>query len=76
MDSPKHSLQDPPGEMKDLGHSMDEIHDSEESMTSELRSAGSENLHRTLGGKEIQMLAVGGAIGTCKLYQIMRGLHS
>ncbi|OKL62475.1 hypothetical protein UA08_02556 [Talaromyces atroroseus] len=51
---------------------MDEIHDSEEGMTSELLSAGSENLHRTLGGKEIQMLAVGGAIGTCELYQILR----
>ena len=40
--------------------------DSEEEMTSELISAGSEQLQRKLGGKEIQLLAVGGAIGTCK----------
>jgi amino acid transporter len=35
-------------------------------LTSELISAGSEHLQRQLGGKEIQLLAVGGAIGTCK----------
>ena len=42
-----------------------EKHDSEEALTSELISAGSEHLQRKLGGKEIQLLAVGGAIGTC-----------
>lgn len=40
--------------------------DSEEELTSELISAGSEKLQRKLGGKEIQLLAVGGAIGTCR----------
>lgn len=37
----------------------------EEALPAELISAGSEHLHRRLGGKEIQLLAVGGAIGTC-----------
>lgn len=38
---------------------------SEEAMPAELISAGSQQLHRKLGGKEIQLFAVGGAIGTC-----------
>jgi amino acid transporter len=37
----------------------------EEAMPAELISAGSQHLHRKLGGKEIQLFAVGGAIGTC-----------
>lgn len=57
------------GDPKDIpevfGQGLDEKHDSEEALTSELVSAGSEQLHRKLGGKEIQLLAVGGAIGTC-----------
>lgn len=57
---------DAPKATKSISQSLDEKHDSEEGMTSELISAGSEHLHRRLGGKEIQMLAVGGAIGTCK----------
>lgn len=57
---------DAPKATKSISRSLDEKHDSEEGMTSELISAGSEHLHRRLGGKEIQMLAVGGAIGTCK----------
>lgn len=56
-----------PKAMKDSDQIPHEKHrDSEEALTSELISAGSEHLHRKLGGKEIQMLAVGGAIGTCK----------
>jgi amino acid transporter len=51
--------------MKGLDPRMHEKHDSEEALTSELISAGSEHLQRKLGGKEIQLLAVGGAIGTC-----------
>lgn len=39
--------------------------DGESAMPGELISAGSQHLHRRLGGKEIQLLAVGGAIGTC-----------
>ncbi|KAA8642447.1 uncharacterized protein ATNIH1004_011391 [Aspergillus tanneri] len=38
---------------------------SESAMPAELISAGSQHLHRKLGGKEIQLFAVGGAIGTC-----------
>lgn len=49
-----------------LDHSLDEKNDSEQALTSDLISAGSEHLQRQLGGKEIQLLAVGGAIGTCK----------
>lgn len=44
---------------------LDHKHASHDSMPGELISAGSEHLHRKLGGKEIQLLAVGGAIGTC-----------
>ena len=44
--------------------------DGEAASPSELISAGSQHLHRRLGGKEIQLFAVGGAIGTC-----MRGLR-
>lgn len=38
---------------------------TEAALPSELISAGSQDLHRRLGGKEVQLLAVGGAIGTC-----------
>lgn len=38
---------------------------NEAALPGELISAGSQHLHRKLGGKEIQLLAVGGAIGTC-----------
>lgn len=38
---------------------------SEAALPSELISAGSQQLHRKLGGKEIQLFAIGGAIGTC-----------
>jgi amino acid transporter len=62
VDKPK----DIPKAMDDLDQSLHEKHDSEEALTSELISAGSEHLQRQLGGKEIQLLAVGGAIGTCK----------
>jgi amino acid transporter len=57
---------DNPKAMDDLDQSLHEKHDSEEALTSELISAGSEHLQRQLGGKEIQLLAIGGAIGTCK----------
>lgn len=40
--------------------------EGEAGLSSELISAGSQELHRKLGGKEIQLFAVGGAIGTCK----------
>ncbi|KAL1860907.1 hypothetical protein Plec18167_003812 [Paecilomyces lecythidis] len=42
----------------------------EEALPAELISAGSEHLHRRLGGKEIQLLAVGGAIGTSLFVQM------
>lgn len=57
---------DIPKAMKSVNHSLHEKDDSEQALTSELISAGSEHLQRQLGGKEIQLLAVGGAIGTCK----------
>lgn len=70
MEPGKHSPEvgerkDPLGPTKELRQSFDEKRDNEEALTSELISAGSENLQRKLGGKEIQLLAVGGAIGTC-----------
>lgn len=39
---------------------------SDDALPSELISAGSQDLHRKLGGKEVQLFAIGGAIGTCK----------
>jgi amino acid permease len=53
---------------KELDMELDEKHASQTSQTdlpAELISAGSDHLHRRLGGKEIQLFAVGGAIGTC-----------
>lgn len=38
---------------------------SDVALGSELISAGSQHLQRKLGGKEVQLYAVGGAIGTC-----------
>ena len=38
----------------------------ENAMAAELISAGLEHLHRRVGGKEVQLFAIGGAIGTCK----------
>ena len=51
--------------------SNDVVHDEkpdslEEALPSELVSAGSQHLQRRLGGKEVQLIALGGAIGTCK----------
>lgn len=45
-----------------------DLKDSENALDGELISAGSQHLHRRLGGKEIQLLAVGGAIGTCMAF--------
>ncbi|KAL2832779.1 amino acid permease/ SLC12A domain-containing protein [Aspergillus pseudoustus] len=42
----------------------------EAAMPGELISAGSQHLHRKLGGKEIQLFAVGGAIGTSLYVQM------
>jgi amino acid permease len=55
----KKSADDPPG---DAGA---DHKGPEAAMSGELISAGSQHLHRRLGGKEIQLFAVGGAIGTC-----------
>ncbi|RJE22665.1 Amino acid permease [Aspergillus sclerotialis] len=43
---------------------------SEAALPAELISAGSQDLHRKLGGKEIQLFAVGGAIGTSLYVQM------
>ncbi|KAL2823575.1 amino acid permease/ SLC12A domain-containing protein [Aspergillus cavernicola] len=43
---------------------------SEAALPGELISAGSQHLHRKLGGKEIQLFAVGGAIGTSLYVQM------
>ncbi|KAF7116308.1 hypothetical protein CNMCM5793_004474 [Aspergillus hiratsukae] len=44
--------------------------ESEKALPAELISAGSQHLHRRLGGKEVQLLAVGGAIGTSLFVQM------
>ncbi|KAJ5819470.1 hypothetical protein N7474_005061 [Penicillium riverlandense] len=59
---------DIPKAMNGLDQSLHEMHGTEEALTSELISAGSEHLQRQLGGKEIQLLAVGGAIGTFRYF--------
>ncbi|KAL4862835.1 hypothetical protein BDV12DRAFT_190109 [Aspergillus spectabilis] len=43
---------------------------AEEAIPGELISAGSQHLHRKLGGKEVQLFAVGGAIGTSLYFQM------
>lgn len=52
-------------EKNDDDHSVKEKH-VEDAMPAELISAGSEHLQRRVGGKEVQLFAIGGAIGTCK----------
>lgn len=50
---------------KDGGSGIDTKNDDETALPGELISAGSQHLHRELDGKSIQLLALGGAIGTC-----------
>lgn len=50
---------------KEFDMELDEKSASHTDLPAELISAGSDHLHRRLGGKEIQLFAVGGAIGTC-----------
>lgn len=40
----------------------------------EVRSlkAGSQHLYRQLRSKEVQLFAIGGAIGTCELFRVFR----
>ncbi|KAK4090036.1 general amino acid permease (agp2) [Purpureocillium lilacinum] len=58
---------DPPGRDVD---SDNKDASSEAALPAELISAGSQQLHRRLGGKEIQLFAVGGAIGTSLFVQM------
>ncbi|KAL3483088.1 amino acid permease/ SLC12A domain-containing protein [Aspergillus germanicus] len=60
----KKSSENPPGD-GDADHKGPEA-----AMSGELISAGSQHLHRRLGGKEIQLFAVGGAIGTSLYVQM------
>ncbi|CEN59256.1 Putative General amino acid permease [Aspergillus calidoustus] len=60
----KKSTDNPPGDA-DADHKGPEA-----AMSGELISAGSQHLHRKLGGKEIQLFAVGGAIGTSLYVQM------
>jgi amino acid transporter len=62
MDSHTHSKDDATKPLPDTD--IDEKH-VESALSGELVSAGSQQLQRKLGGKEIQLFAVGGAIGTC-----------
>lgn len=43
----------------------DEIYTNHDASEGEILSAGSQHLHRKLRGREVQLFAVGGAIGTC-----------
>ncbi|PGH13915.1 hypothetical protein AJ79_03330 [Helicocarpus griseus UAMH5409] len=53
-----------------LGSDPDQKHDDENALPGELISAGSQHLHRRIGGKELQLFAVGGAIGTSLFVQM------
>ncbi|OJD16424.1 hypothetical protein AJ78_03411 [Emergomyces pasteurianus Ep9510] len=60
----------PPSDILDRTMSnLDEKHDHE-AVPGELISAGSQHLHRKIGGKELQLFAVGGAIGTSLFVQM------
>ena len=50
---------------KSLDAEIEEKRSVDSALPAGLISAGSQHLHRRLGGKEIQLFAVGGAIGTC-----------
>lgn len=64
----------PPSDLIDRTTSnLDEKH--ENALPGELISAGSQHLHRKIGGKELQLFAVGGAIGTCMQFS-KGGCHS
>lgn len=70
MEAPKHSekmddTKEDSDPAKEFDNELNEKHTSHSDLPSELISAGSAHLHRRLGGKEIQLFAVGGAIGTC-----------
>jgi amino acid permease len=70
MDLPKYSekmgeTKEDSGPTKELDMELDAKTENHSELPSELISAGSAHLHRRLGGKEIQLFAVGGAIGTC-----------
>ena len=62
----QHARQPPAFSVKSDRSGMDNKDGNENALPGELISAGSQHLHRRLGGKEIQLLAVGGAIGTFK----------
>lgn len=63
-DSEKETVPSAPGNDPDLDPKLEA---SESALPAELISAGSQHLHRKLGGKEVQLFAVGGAIRTCKI---------
>jgi amino acid permease len=70
MDIPKYSekmgdTKEHSDPTKELDMELDAKTETHSELPSELISAGSAHLHRRLGGKEIQLFAVGGAIGTC-----------
>jgi amino acid transporter len=51
--------------------SEDEVYSYNEGDVVSPSSAGSQELHRKLRGRQVQLFAVGGAIGTCKwIHQI------
>jgi amino acid permease len=55
-----------PHEKKSPDGAEDEVYPpSHDVREGELVSAGSQHLHRKLRGREVQLFAVGGAIGTC-----------
>ncbi|KAK2742726.1 hypothetical protein FQN55_007667 [Onygenales sp. PD_40] len=49
---------------------LDKKHSAEDALPGELISAGSQHLQRKIGGKELQLFAVGGAIGTSLFVQM------
>ena len=54
-----------PHEKKSPDGAEDEVYANHDLLEGELVSAGSQHLHRKLRGREVQLFAVGGAIGTC-----------
>ena len=65
----------PPGPLVTDKHSEGSIEDVGSGAVADV-TAGSQALHRKLRGKEVQLFAIGGAIGTCKCVQrTSRGHH-
>jgi amino acid transporter len=65
MSTSKHTEKGPPSSFTSSESTPDATDDATIGTVSSI-TAGSQALHRKLRGKEVQLFAIGGAIGTCE----------